>query len=167
MGRFRKKFSFTQSKVEYGSTMSYLMNLERVAIVEEDLASKSSEEAQKTENESKRVLETCYQPLKEAVYDNHKLVAPDGRLLCRCGMKKVNWYVSRGLATITSEDEEGSKTVQLKFEPAGSGEHGDAYQLAYKNNHCVVCGRDDYNTKHHIVEYEYRQHMPVRPILAF
>jgi hypothetical protein len=121
----------------------------------------NAHEVRRNSESPARDLDACYQPLKEPVYDNHRLIAPDGRVLCRCAMKKVNWYVSRGLATIVSVDKEGSHTAQLKFEPAGSGEHGDAYQLADKHNHCVVCGRDDYNTKHHIVEYEYRQHMPL------
>jgi len=106
-----------------------------------------------------RTREACYQPLKELVYENYRMLAPDGKLLCRCGKKKVDWYVSRGLARVLPED---PTAIQLNFVPGGHGEDGDAYQLADKNNHCVVCGRDDYNTKHHIVEYEYRQHMPVR-----
>lgn len=108
--------------------------------------------------------EAVYQALKDEVYHNMTMLAPNGRVLCRCGPKKVNWYLSRGLATIISED---PLTIQLNFEPGGKGEDGDAYQLAEKDNNCVVCGRDDYNTKHHIVEYEYRQHMPVRLLIPF
>lgn len=103
--------------------------------------------------------EAVYQPLKDDVYHNMTMISPEGKVLCRCGPKKVNWYLSRGLAKVVSED---PLVIQLNFEPAGKGEDGDAYQLAEKDNNCVVCGRDDYNTKHHIVEYEYRQHMPVR-----
>lgn len=103
--------------------------------------------------------EACYQPLKDLVYENYTLLAPDGRVLCRCGRKKVDWYLSRGLARAVENE---PSHFQLNFVPGGHGEDGDTYQLADKSNHCVVCGRDDYNTKHHIVEYEYRQHMPVR-----
>lgn len=103
--------------------------------------------------------EAIYFPLKDPVYDNFAIQAPDGRVLCRCGRKKVDWYLSRGLAKVVSED---PLTIQLNFVPGGNGEEDDSYQLGDKFNHCVVCGRDDYNTKHHIVEYEYRQHMPVR-----
>lgn len=105
--------------------------------------------------------EAIYQPLQDDVYHNMTMVDPNGKVLCRCGPKKVNWYLSRGLAKIICEE---PLTIQLNFQPGGQGEHGDAYQLAEKHNSCVVCGRDDYNTKHHIVEYEYRQHMPVRKI---
>jgi hypothetical protein len=107
---------------------------------------------------------TCYRPLKDDVYHNMTMIAPNGRVLCRCGPKKVQWYLSRGLAKTISVE---PLVIQLNFEPGGNGESGDAYQLADKNNHCVVCGRDDYNTKHHIVEYEYRQHMPVRNFFSF
>jgi cation-transporting P-type ATPase D len=117
-----------------------------------------------SQEEAERTLETCYKPLKDDVYHNNTMIGPDGRVLCRCGPKKVNWYLSRGLAKVVSEN---PLTIQLNFSPGGAGENGDEYQLAEKSNHCVVCGRDDYNTKHHIVEYEYRQHMPVRCISLF
>ena len=110
------------------------------------------------EAEEEGLEKTCYRPLKEDVYHNMSMIAPDGRVLCRCGPKKVQWYLSRGLAKVLSEE---PLVIQLNFEPGGNGESDDAYQLADKDNHCVVCGRDDYNTKHHIVEYEYRQHMPL------
>lgn len=48
----------------------------------------------------------------------------------------------------------------MTFTPGGSGDSDCAYQLGHKENVCVVCGRDDHNTKHHIVEYEYRKHYP-------
>jgi exonuclease 3'-5' domain-containing protein 2 len=51
-------------------------------------------------------------------------------------------------------------TIRLTFTPGGSGDSDCAYQLGHKENICVVCGRDDHNTKHHIVEYEYRKHFP-------
>lgn len=135
------------------------MDLEEFASLPTEYAIKTT----KIENrETKR--EAVYQPLKDDNYHNMTMLSPSGRVLCRCGPKKVNWYLSRGLAKVISEQ---PLTIQLNFEPAGNGEHGDAYQLSEKHNNCVVCGRDDYNTKHHIVEYEYRQYMPVRVIFLF
>jgi hypothetical protein len=50
--------------------------------------------------------------------------------------------------------------IRLKFAPGGRGDADCDYQMSEKENICVCCGRDDHNTKHHIVEYEYRKHLP-------
>jgi len=48
-------------------------------------------------------VEHRYQPLKDIVYHNNVMLAPDGRMLCRCATKKVQWYLSRNLAVIESQ----------------------------------------------------------------
>jgi len=94
--------------------------------------------------------------LKTPAYSNWLMVDPDGNQMCRCAKKRANWYVSRGLADIISED---PPTIKLKFQPGGPGMN-DAYGLAAKQNICVVCGSEDNLTKHHIVPIMYRVFFP-------
>ena len=75
----------------------------------------------------------------------------------RCGEKKFNWYVSRGLAVQVD-----SHTAKLTFEPKGNGNYGDNYLMGPKDNRCVVCGTDDALklTRHHVVPHCYRKFFP-------
>ena len=97
--------------------------------------------------------------LKKPLYDNSRLEAPDGQLLCVCDSKKALWYVSKNLGQIITE--EPTLTVRLNFEPAGrpKGEAGD-YYLTPKNNFCVVCGGDSSCLRKYIVPHEYRKLFP-------
>jgi hypothetical protein len=45
----------------------------------------------------------CYIPLKEPLYHNMLIQAPDGTAICRAGPKKINWYLSRDLAEVISK----------------------------------------------------------------
>lgn len=51
-------------------------------------------------------------------------------------------------------------TIQLRFETKGPGHKGDDFYLNQKLNQCVVCGKTEFLTKHHIVPYCYRKHLP-------
>jgi hypothetical protein len=53
---------------------------------------------------------------KKQVYENCKMVAPDGEILSNCDFKKANWYVERELAEVISND---PYTIKLRFEPNG------------------------------------------------
>ena len=58
--------------------------------------------------------------LKRPLYDNAKLEAPDGQLLCVCDSRKALWYVSKNLGHVVSQGpEENDLTVRLNFEPSG------------------------------------------------
>lgn len=92
------------------------------------------------------------------LYGNCKVYSPDNQLMFRCLEKKIKWYLDRGLAELI---EENPLSIKLKFEPKGKGERIDQLKVE-RNNICVVCGVTDLSilTKHHIVPYEYRKHMP-------
>jgi hypothetical protein len=49
-------------------------------------------------------------------YENCRIVSPEGVGLATCGMKKVRWYLERGLAELISED---PAVIKLKFTPKG------------------------------------------------
>jgi hypothetical protein len=86
------------------------------------------------------------------------MLSPDGVIMCKCDKKRANWYLSRNLAEIVSDD---PLIFRLLFVPNGHGTAGDTYSLLEKENRCVVCGKEHDLTKHHIVPYMYRKHLPM------
>ncbi|KAJ9524221.1 hypothetical protein QJQ45_004981 [Haematococcus lacustris] len=60
------------------------------------------------------------------LYDNCRILAPDGQPLCTCSAKKIAWYAARGLGQVVQED---PLTLQLAFEPAGRGHADDSYYI--------------------------------------
>jgi hypothetical protein len=109
---------------------------------------------QKERKMQRRELATRSAPL----YDNCRMEAPDGELLCTCDHKKAEWYLQKQLAIQVKDD---PFTIRLNFEPAGRavGEVGRYYQLE-KLNECVVCGRKDSYLRKNVVPREYRKFFP-------
>lgn len=93
------------------------------------------------------------------IYHNNSVLAPDGTEIFRCDEKKLNWYLSRGLAVLVSKD---PPTIQLNFEPNGMGWSGENFYLQNRENLCCVCGTSEFLTKHHVVPHAYRKHLPVQ-----
>ena len=93
------------------------------------------------------------------LYDSCRLLSPDGRVLCHCPRKKVQWYVARGLAELVQS--EPTLVGRLTFAPAGAGREGDDFYLALKKNQCVVCGAADGLVRHNVVPAEYRRCFPL------
>ena len=92
------------------------------------------------------------------IYGNCQVLSPDGILMFRCENKKANWYLNRNLATIEKED---PLTIKLNFEPTGLGNHNKNYGLNEMENICVVCGIDEFLTRHHVVPHCYRRYFPI------
>ncbi|GAX75718.1 hypothetical protein CEUSTIGMA_g3161.t1 [Chlamydomonas eustigma] len=95
---------------------------------------------------------------KSELYENCRLLAPDGNVLCTCGLKKLSWYLDRGLAVLICDS---PMTAQLKFEPRGRGHAGDEYYLSDKENRCCVCGKYGEYLRHNIIPHCYRSHFPL------
>ena len=93
------------------------------------------------------------------IFENCLIQAPDGVVLSRCGMKKIDWYVKNGLADIVTDDP--VTTIRLRFEPSGRRGLGDPLLLDGKPNICVVCGTNKKLTKHHIIPYSFIKHMQI------
>ena len=105
-----------------------------------------------------RPIKAARLPTRQTIqYENCRILAPDGTTLCTCGSKKINWYLSKGLAVL---EEEEPMTIRLKFEPRGRGHADDAYYLSDKENRCCVCGHDGEYLRHSVVPHVYRQHFP-------
>lgn len=95
--------------------------------------------------------------LKKPLYSNCVIFGPDGTMLCRCGERRMKWYLDKDLADKITDD---PPAIRLRFKPAGYGDAGDPYMLADKENRCVVCGVIENLTRHHVVPYCYRIHFP-------
>lgn len=98
-------------------------------------------------------------PRTTEIYGNCLVLSDTGVEMFRCLQKKANWYLSRNLAKVISEN---PLTIQLTFKPKKEGWNGDPYYLSQKLNVCAQCGEDalEILTKHHIVPYAYRKYMP-------
>ncbi|KAL3693196.1 hypothetical protein R1sor_006847 [Riccia sorocarpa] len=95
---------------------------------------------------------------KAPVYHNCRIYADDGRLLCFCDRKKLDWYVKRGLAEFVQED---PPAVRLLFEPKGRPEdENNEFYIQSKSNRCVGCGESSHYLRYRIIPSCYRQHFP-------
>ncbi|CAN0897001.1 Protein RRP6-like 3 [Linum grandiflorum] len=75
---------------------------------------------------------------KAPVYHNCRIYANDGRLLCYCDRRKLEWYLRRDLAKLVDED---PPAIMLLFEPKGRPEDEDNdFYIQSKRNICVSCG---------------------------
>jgi len=98
------------------------------------------------------------------IYQNGRLLAPDGEMLSFTDHKKAMWYVEKGLGRVTNEE---PLTVTLNFEPTGRALNMEAENLFDDNfytsdrrNVCVKCNKDRDYAKFNIVPSIYRVHLP-------
>ncbi|KAJ2571885.1 hypothetical protein IW140_001234 [Coemansia sp. RSA 1813] len=90
----------------------------------------------------------------KVIYENCKVLDISGNLLFRTSQKRLDWYLTRNLATRLD-----SSTIQLTFQNKGTGRRGEDFYLQDMRNECSVCGTPENLTMHHIVPHQYRQHM--------
>lgn len=101
----------------------------------------------KEKEERKKKIMSQYS-CKKAVYENCRMIAPDGEVLSNCDSKKIQWYLDKDLAEIVSEN---PLTIRLNFEPngrTGSSKplkdlYDDHFYTVARENKCVVCGKSD------------------------
>ncbi|XP_051125461.1 protein RRP6-like 3 isoform X2 [Andrographis paniculata] len=95
---------------------------------------------------------------KSPVYHNCKIYANDGRLLCYCDRRKLEWYINRNLAKLVEED---PPSIMLLFEPKGRPEDEDNdFYIQSKKNICVGCGEGKHYLRYRIIPSCYRMHFP-------
>ena len=96
---------------------------------------------------------------KQTLYGNFEVYGPDNKLMFRCHMDKINWYVKHGLAQIIGLN---PLSIRLNFMPKGNGEPEAILKLERKNV-CACCGDNNVDTltKHHMVPVKYRAHFPL------
>ncbi|KAG1368338.1 Protein RRP6-like 3 [Cocos nucifera] len=95
---------------------------------------------------------------KSPVYHNCRIYASDGRLLCYCDRRKLEWYLKRDLAKIVEHD---PPAIMLLFEPKGRPEDEDNdFYIQSKKNICVGCGEKNHYLRYRIIPSCYRMHFP-------
>ncbi|XP_060958940.1 protein RRP6-like 3 isoform X3 [Cannabis sativa] len=95
---------------------------------------------------------------KAPVYHNCRIYANDGRLLCYCDQKKLEWYLRRDLAKMVDEN---PPAIMLLFEPKGRPEDEDNdFYIQSKKNICVGCGERNHYLRYRIIPSCYRMHFP-------
>ncbi|KAL6840624.1 hypothetical protein ACP4OV_029488 [Aristida adscensionis] len=95
---------------------------------------------------------------KSPVYHNCRTYASDGRLLCYCDRKKLEWYTQRNLAKLI---EDNPPAIMLLFEPKGRPEDEDnEFYIQSKKNICVGCGEKSHYIRYRIIPSCYRMHFP-------
>lgn len=95
---------------------------------------------------------------KAPVYHNCRIYANDGRLLCYCDRRKLEWYLSRDLAKLV---EENPPAIMLLFEPKGRPEdEGNDFYIQSKKNICVGCSEANHYLRYRIIPSCYRIHFP-------
>nr|GLL23008.1 protein RRP6-like 3 isoform X1 [Ipomoea trifida] len=95
---------------------------------------------------------------KSPVYHNCRIYANDGRLLCYCDRRKLEWYVNRNLAKLVEEE---PPAIMLLFEPKGRPEDEDNdFYIQSKKNICVSCGEGNHYLRYRIIPSCYRMHFP-------
>lgn len=93
----------------------------------------------------------------EKIYDNTKILNPDGSVLCFTEAKRARFYLNKNLAEKISDD---PLVIKLTFTPKGPGSQRCSYLLEPRENKCVVCGSVEDLTRHHVVPHCYRKHFP-------
>ncbi|XP_077243658.1 polynucleotidyl transferase, ribonuclease H fold protein with HRDC domain-containing protein isoform X2 [Tasmannia lanceolata] len=95
---------------------------------------------------------------KSPVYHNCRIFASDGRLLCYCDRRKIEWYLHRDLAKVVDND---PLAIMLLFEPKGRPEDEDNdFYIQSKKNMCVGCGERNHYLRYRIIPSCYRVHFP-------
>ncbi|KAG8642280.1 hypothetical protein MANES_12G066500v8 [Manihot esculenta] len=95
---------------------------------------------------------------KSPVYHNCRIYANDGRLLCYCDKRKLEWYLNRELAKLVDDN---PPAIMLLFEPKGRPEDEDNdFYIQSKKNICVSCGEGNHYLRYRIIPSCYRMHFP-------
>jgi hypothetical protein len=83
------------------------------------------------------------------------MLARDGTELASCDLKKLQWYVSKGLAEWVGSNDDGSTqpTIRLNFEHKQDEQLqlAGSFYLEAKQNRCVGCGTTDHYLKYRCV----------------
>lgn len=154
------KSQIARNQKEENKTMS--METMRFSLDKDDLQNNDEDDDNNTEDaEGSSSLSVkdkrAYVVRKRPLYYNCFLLAPDGQELCTCDVRKVEWYLEKGLAVKVKDD---PLTVKLNFEPGGRPEGEDDYYLQQKDNICVACGSEEMLIKKQVVPKEYRRFFP-------
>lgn len=169
----------------YNYALLVKYNLKRMTISKHNDKKNSKQISKKASRELFVQKFSCKSP----VYHNCRIYANDGRLLCYCDRRKLEWLVSIlqfHLSWIVTDDASSFDTKQLSsylnryvrrelaelvdddppaikllFEPKGRPEdEGNDFYIQSKKNICVGCGEGNHYLRYRIIPSCYRIHFP-------
>lgn len=104
--------------------------------------------------QQRRIQKIPFLAMKSPMYDNIRMLDPEGNALSTISIKKARWYVAKQIAEWKTPS-----SIQLLFEPSGRSSN-DTYTSSPKCNICVACGVSGHVMRHYIVPYAYRSLLP-------
>ncbi|XVF03076.1 hypothetical protein REPUB_Repub04eG0229400 [Reevesia pubescens] len=142
------------------SVFNYALLMNRSLKLETRLVSKQNgfKNPKQVAKKSSRQLFIQKFSCKSPVYHNCRIYANDGRLLCYCDRRKLEWYLRRDLAKLVDDD---PPAIILLFEPKGRPEDEDNdFYIQSKKNICVSCGEGNHYLRYRVIPSCYRIHFP-------
>lgn len=96
---------------------------------------------------------------KRKHYGNAILMDSDGSLLTGISDKKASWYLKKDLAEEIKNSVNGYDRV-IKLKNPAAGKNNNVNRVKLIKNQCVVCGREDQLTLHHVFPLFLRRVLP-------
>ncbi|KAH3744900.1 3-5 exonuclease [Pelomyxa schiedti] len=115
------------------------------------------EEGKNTLKRLKRKEDTSISKKQESFKGVYQLQTKSGVVLHNCDEKRLKWYMSRGLAEITSVD---PPQARLTYNPVPRLADSELFFIWTREACCVVCGREDSLSRYSVVPPKYRKFMP-------
>ena len=96
-----------------------------------------------------------------APYSNVIIISNGGNLLATISDRKANWYLKKGLAIETLPPIGYPRAIKLKFE-ADVNRTPKPFEINVNENKCVICGKENKLTRHHVIPWVIRKHFPLQ-----
>jgi len=112
--------------------------------------------------EQRREAKQADLAMKSPMYDNVKMLDPEGELLSKISKRKGEWYVRKNLAEWTDSSE---KCIKILFQPKAKSNPSvgkGLFDRSDKINQCVNCGDTKYHIRHNVVPSVYRTLFPLK-----
>jgi cation-transporting P-type ATPase D len=89
----------------------------------------------------------------QRMYHNCKMVSSNGDFLAYTDLRRMEWYIERGLAERVTDRE-----FKLTFQHKSRGNDSYASEALPRQSICVVCGTGAFLERHHVVPHCFRRY---------